>query len=83
MAKEVLDYVQSALLWMANGILIGWLIRDWQAPPLDYCGDDCPGHTTGLPGKSCLVPPRLRKLPADCPDGETVREHAAHGGKFF
>jgi hypothetical protein len=23
-------------------------------PPLAYCGDDCPGHTTQPPGKSCL-----------------------------
>jgi len=59
--KEALDYLRTALLWTANGILIGWLIRDRLAVPLDYCGDDCPGHTTAPPGESCLVPPRLRK----------------------
>lgn len=27
------------------------------AAELAYCGDDCPGHTTGMPGASCLYPP--------------------------
>jgi hypothetical protein len=43
---------------IAGSAFRGGLLADWrrrrQAPELAYHGPDCPGHTTGRPGASCL-----------------------------
>jgi hypothetical protein len=41
---------QLEVLQEIRGIIQRWADR----PAISYCGADCPGHTTGKPGTSCL-----------------------------